>query len=656
MDPDTITADVVHDALHAIRHAQPLDDSPLLGLDVLRVRLRAEGRADSRESRAWLLARYLDEVVREKLAGLRGARHDPSRRPLSPDRELALFKTDFAAGSADLEALSVVYMCFLSAARLSAREMAQRLQVSKRTLARRSTRGCELLAEALRERELVEPATAQHNIPHPLTRFIGRESEIGEVRRLLAQHRLVTLTGVGGIGKSRLAMELGRTLAGDYADGAWLAELGAVEDAARVVSAVATVFGVKEQRRRELMDLLADFFEPKHLLLILDNCEHLTEACADLVQTLLGRCPDLQVLATSRERLRVAGECAWRVPPLSVPEHAAGGSPYEVGAGLRPSSLVHYDAVRLFTDRARTAMPGFELTVDNAPHVASICSVLDGIPLATELAASRVNVLSPRDLVQRMEASFELLKDGHRPARPQHETLWATMDWSFGHLEEQEQVLFRRVAVLRGYWRIDSAECICSDERLGRGEVLELVARLLDKSLLEARRRGPEVRYRMLDMVRRYAQEQLDRAGETRAIRDRHLQCFVALAEEAEPDLKGAEQGAWLAQLGAEIENLRSALRWTVGSAATLSWDCACRGPWPGSGSCRATSTRAGAGWRSVWRFPAPMSPQPRGPRPSAARAPWPRSRLTTLPPRTTTARAWRSGAGSTTQPAWPNR
>ena len=555
MDPDAIDRTAVHEALRAIRHGKPLDDSPLLRLSVLRARIRAMGRADSPEGREAELAGYLDQVVAERLRDLRGTGTDAGSRALTPEQELGSLEADFRAGSVDLEAWSMLYSHYLAASWVSLPKMAARLGVSSRTLTRRMDHGYELLAQELRDREAVEAPAARHNIPHPMTRFIGRESEIGEVRRVLARHRMVTLTGVGGIGKSRLAMELGRALAADYADGVWMAELGAVEDEPQLASSVATVFGLKEQPRRELIDVLCDFFETKHLLLILDNCEHLTEGCAELVEAVLGRSADVQVLATSRERLRVQGEYAWTVPGLSVPEPES-----EPSEPPRPTTLVHYDAVRLFTDRAMTAMPGFELTADNAPHVAQVCTMLDGIPLATELAASRVKVLSPKELVERLATPLDLLKDGRRPTRPQHETLRSTMDWSHALLDEKDQVLFRRLSVFRGGWTLDAAEAVCAGDGIEQSEVLDLLQRLVDKSLVNVLRQGGARRYAMLRTVQQYAAERLEESQEAEPLRDRHLNHFLAWAEEAESELRGPNQVEWLDRLAEEHANMRGAL------------------------------------------------------------------------------------------------
>ncbi|MFN2250949.1 MAG: ATP-binding protein, partial [Anaerolineae bacterium] len=500
MEPDAITAEVVHEALRRVRQARRLDESPLLHLEALRARLRAEGQADSSEARETLLERYLAEVVWEQLSELRGADSAAARRALTVERELAHAGEDFEAACTDLEAWSTLHLRYLARSRLSVEHIAGHLAVSRPTLMRRSTRGYELLAVALREREATAGPAARHNIPRPLTRFIGREGEIAQVRSLMAKHRLVTLTGVGGIGKSRLAMELALAFARDYADGAWMVELGAVESESHVVAAVAAVFGVREQPRRNLVDLLTDFFEAKHLLLILDNCEHLTQTCGDLTQTLLEHCPDLQVLATSRERLRIGGECVWTVPSLSVPEIEAAAPP-------RPCELVHYDGARLFVDRAMTVLPGFVLTAGNAPHVAEICAALHGIPLATELAAARVKVMSLQELAAQLATPFELRRDGRRPTRPEQETLQATMDWSHELLSEEEQVLFRRLSVFRGGWTLDAAEAVCVGERTEESDVLDAMQGLVDKSLVDVRAHGRGRRHRMLEPVRQYAAE-----------------------------------------------------------------------------------------------------------------------------------------------------
>jgi hypothetical protein len=341
MDIDTITASSVREALRAIRYAKPLNDSPLVRLDVLTLRLRTEAAADTRDSRAWALGSYLEEVIWAQLTRLRGAERAPRRDEVTPDEELRLLQEDFKDGNIERGAWSMLWFRYMAVSRPQMREVADVLGVSAKTLRRRLTRGYTLFADVLRdaERRAAREVTQPDNLPHLLTRFIGREREIAEVRTLLAKHRLVTLTGVGGIGKSRLAMEVARILAQDYADGVWLVEMGPLDDSAHVVPSVAAVFDVKEQPRRPLIDTLCDYFEAKRLLVVLDNCEHLVEACGELAAGLLRRCPDLQVLGTSRERLHVDGEAVLVVPPLTLPE--SDGSP-------RPLALMHFDAIRLF--------------------------------------------------------------------------------------------------------------------------------------------------------------------------------------------------------------------------------------------------------------------------------------------------------------------
>ena len=392
------------------------------------------------------------------------------------------------------------------------------------------------------------------NLPVPLTSFIGREQEVAEVQRLLGTTRLLTLTGAGGVGKSRLALQVAAAVQAEYPDGVWLVELAALANPALVPQAVARILTVQEQAGRPLIETLTHWLAGKRLLLVLDNCEHLIEACADLADALLRQCPRLQILATSREPLGMAGETAWRVPSLTLPEPR-----------LRPplEDLSRYEAVRLFLERARAVRPGFALTAQNAAAVGQVCQRLDGMPLAIELAAARVPVLTVEELAVRLDDRFRLLVGGSRTALPRHQTLRATLDWSYRLLEERERVLLRRLAVFAGGWTLVAVEAVCSGDGINAGDVLDLLTRLVDKSLvLLETGTGGTTRYRLLETVRQYAGERLAEAEEEQRVRARHRDWCLALAEQAEPHFLAAEQLVWLARLEAEEDNLRAALAW----------------------------------------------------------------------------------------------
>ncbi len=407
---------------------------------------------------------------------------------------------------------------------------------------------------------------ASHNLPIELSRFIGREREIADVRRLLAGvasgPRLLTLTGVGGSGKTRLARRVAITLASSFPDGVWLVELAALTEPGLVARALAATLGVREQAGPEgqppLAQTLAVALAPKQLLLVLDNCEHLAGACADLVETLLQSCPDLRILATSREPLRVPGEVTWPVPPLALPP---------TDRPLPLEDLAQVESVALFVDRARARRPSFTLTLANAPAIIAICRHLEGLPLALELAAAQIGALPPEQLAARLEdppwAPLHLLTGGRRTV-PRHETLRATLDWSHALLTDIERTVFRRLAVFSGGFPLEAAEFVCSAEGISPADVCGVLTSLVDKSLLIALTQDSIARFRLLEPVRQYAWEQLRRSGEEVAVRRRHAQAFLALAEAAAPHLRSGGRGPWLARLEAEHDNLRAALTWTL--------------------------------------------------------------------------------------------
>ncbi len=400
-----------------------------------------------------------------------------------------------------------------------------------------------------------------NNLPLQLTSFLGRTREIADIKAYLRESRLLTLTGAGGAGKTRLALQIGADVLDEYRDGVWVAELAPVSDAAVVAQTLAAALNLREQPGRAVEATLIDYLQPRHLLLVWDNCEHLVAACASLAEKLLRTCPKLHLLATSREGLGIAGELTYRVPSLGVPDprrHPAF------------AALAQEEAVQLFVERATFAVPGFSLTERNVTAVVQICHRLDGIPLAIELAAGRVKGLSVEQIASRLDDCFRLLAGGSRTALPRQQTLRAAMDWSYGLLTEAEQTLLRRLAVFVGGWTLEAAEAVCPGDAINPADVLDLLMRIVDKSLVLTEGSNGKTRYRFLETVRQYGLEKLIDAGEAQRVREHHRNWFLELAEQAEPHLTGPEQVAWLGRLEAEHHNSRAALEWSkVGDASS---------------------------------------------------------------------------------------
>jgi predicted ATPase/DNA-binding CsgD family transcriptional regulator len=424
------------------------------------------------------------------------------------------------------------------------------------------------------------------NLPAEPNSFVGRDRDLGDLQLLISNVRVLTLCGPGGIGKTRLAMRLGWQLAGDFPDGVWLVELASTTDPALAARQVATVLGVSEERGRSEAATLADALRGRHLLLILDTCEHLVDAVADLARDLIANCPQLRVVATSREPLRVRGETVWRVQPLSLPAEQA---PQAGFAGPDPASVAEHEAVQLFADRARAVRPGFQLTTDNCAHVVQICRTLDGVPLAIELAAARIRALSVEQIAARLSDRFRLLASGDRTAPLRQQTLQAAVDWSFELLTHDEQILLRRLSVFAG-WSLDMAEQVCTDEQIPVPRILDLLAALIDKSLvaLEDELAG-DARYRLLDTIRQYAADRLAASGEQAAVRDRQLRCMLALGEDVDRRaftsgaLTWPEQVRLYQRISAEQGNFRAALTFCVDSRDAergLRLCLALRSPW----------------------------------------------------------------------------
>jgi predicted ATPase/DNA-binding SARP family transcriptional activator/DNA-binding CsgD family transcriptional regulator len=408
--------------------------------------------------------------------------------------------------------------------------------------------------------EIFDPP--RHNLPATRTSFVGRDREIVEVKRALSMTRLLTLTGAGGSGKTRLALEVARDLLGAYPDGVWLVELAGLSEGDLVPQAVAAALGVKERPGQPFPVTLGEFLRAKQTLLVVDNCEHLLEATAGLVDLLLDSCSRLRILATSREALDVMGEVRWTVPPLSVPE------PQDTPSSEDPSSfevLEGYESVRLFIERAQAAKGDFEVTNESAPAVAEICWKLDGLPLAIELAAARIKLLPPRAMLERLDSRLKLVTGGARNLPVRQRTLRGTIEWSYTLLEEGERVLFARLAVFSGGRTLEAIEAICDAKGVLAVDTLDGVSSLLDKSLLR-QEEGlvDEPRFVMLETIHEFARERLEASGEAEETRRLHAEYFLALAEGAEPELSGPDQLACLERLEAEHDNLRAALTWSL--------------------------------------------------------------------------------------------
>jgi predicted ATPase/class 3 adenylate cyclase len=392
-----------------------------------------------------------------------------------------------------------------------------------------------------------------NNLPQQVTSFIGREREIVDVRKALGTARLLTLHGAGGIGKTRLSLQVAADVLEDYPDGVWFVELAPLTDERLVPQAVASVLGVKEETGRQVTDALVKHAADRSFLLILDNCEHVVHACAALAELLLKSGANVRILASSREPLRVAGEVSFPVPALAVPA---------LQVPLAVEALPDYPAVRLFIERAASVRHAFSLTSGNAQAIAEICQRLDGIPLAIELAAARVRALSPESIAARLNDRFKLLTAGNRTALPRQQTLRALIDWSYDLLSDNERILFRRLAVFAGGWTLEAAETVCSRDGLEENQILDLLADLVDKSLVMVDAAG--ARYRLLETVRQYADEQLAQSGESESTRTHHLDFVLAFAERVAPELLGPEQASGLQRFDLERENILSAHAWSL--------------------------------------------------------------------------------------------
>ena len=393
------------------------------------------------------------------------------------------------------------------------------------------------------------------NLPTERTPLIGRSSELARLTGLLERHRLVTITGVGGVGKTRLALQLGADVLDRFPDGAWLVALASIRDQGLVPSTVAAALGVPERPPRPLIDVLCDAIGSRELLLILDNCEHLLDETARLVDVLLDVCPAMRVVTTSREALGIEGEQSWPTPSLALP---ATDVPYSL------EHVADADAVALFVERARAIWPDFELSVDNAPAVVAVCRRLDGIPLAIELAAARVGALGPEDILERIDQRFLLLTGGSRTALERHQTLQAAVDWSYDLLDERERRFFNRLSVFASGFTLEAACAVAADDRMTEVEVLDVLGDLVAKSMVIADRSGGSVRYRLLETLRQYGRERLAGEGDVEVTRDRHAHYYLALEEALVDRFFSPDQIAIQEERIREADNRRAAFDWWV--------------------------------------------------------------------------------------------
>jgi predicted ATPase/class 3 adenylate cyclase len=396
-----------------------------------------------------------------------------------------------------------------------------------------------------------------NNLPTQLTSFIGREKEILEVKQELDEHRLVTLIGSGGTGKTRLSLQVAVEVLEKFDHGVWFVELAALSDPNQIPQTILSALDISEQAGNPSIEILSEYLYEKNALIVLDNCEHLIEASAKVVNTLLNAAAGLKILASSREALGVNGEVSYPVPSLSLPD---------IKQLPVFEQLSQYEAVRLFIDRASLGSPHFDVDKDNAPFIAQVCFRLDGIPLAIELAAARVKVMSVEQISQRLDDRFRLLTGGARTSLPRQQTLRALIDWSYDLLSEDERLLLRRLSVFAGGWTLEAAEEVCDGDGIDPYEVLDLLSQLVNKSLVIVVNgsKNKETRYRMLETIRQYAREKLMESGQSERLRDRHFDYYLKWARQAEEEFFGSRKLYWMIWLDSEWDNLRAAVEWSI--------------------------------------------------------------------------------------------
>lgn len=404
-----------------------------------------------------------------------------------------------------------------------------------------------------------EIESLSNNLPVQVTRLIGRDDVLAEVEPLVLEHALVSLVGTGGVGKTRVALQAGADLLEGSSDGVWFVDLAPLSDSATVVGTIASTLGLREQGDRPLLDTVLQYLRPRRLLLILDNCEHVIEEVASVADAISRAARHVRMLATSREPLRVAGEHVYRIPSLSVPPEKLLGS-------VRAETAMGFDAVVLFTGRARAADRGFILDDENAPFVGTICRQLDGIALAIELAAARTNVLSVKELADSLDERFRVLTSGSRTAPERQKTLRALIDWSHDLCSGSEQLLFRRLAVFAGSFSLDLAIAVCADAAIVEVDILNLLGSLVEKSLVQVDFSSDETRYRLLESIREYSRDKLIQSRELESMMRAHAASYLKLAQNLEGKWENTPDTNWRAQVDPELENWRAALRWAFGS------------------------------------------------------------------------------------------
>jgi predicted ATPase len=410
--------------------------------------------------------------------------------------------------------------------------------------------------------ELASSAARLINLPIPISSFVGRSRELATIKQQVAASRLVTLTGAGGSGKTRLAIHASTDMIDSFRDGVWWVELAPLTDPSLVPAGVAKALGIGEQTDRSPVEVLVQFLLPRQTLLVLDNCEHLIEACARFTEHMLMACPDLKMLCTSREALGLTGELVWHVPTLSLPEQED-----ESLAGL----LMQYEGIHLFVERASAVKTDFVLDQRNAAAVVQICRHLDGIPLAIELAAARVKSMAVDQIAARLDDRFQLLAAERRSSQTRHQTLRAAIDWSYNLLSEAERQLFRRLSVFSGGWTLEAAESVCCGDGLVKREILNVLARLVDKSLVIT---TDGQRYSMLETIKQYAAEKLAGAGELGRMNEAHLRYYLYLARIGDEKIRSSEQLLWLNLLRAEQDNFAGAMEKALGSPESVERGC----------------------------------------------------------------------------------
>jgi predicted ATPase len=585
-----VTEDDLKRALSSILAARSIESSALLQLEVVTARV-GQARVEARE-REYALAEVLVRLARAELLRFRGNAADADAAPRFEGDPRAAIAFDFQCGSVEQEAWSCLYYRYLAAIPLPVQDIAAVVQPGsphgRRLVSRRLARGYALLHRALRKMEQqsladraegtsapgsdpaaqdlksAPPPSRPHTasrLPNPLGSFVGREAQLSALREHLRNARLVTLVGPGGVGKTRLSLHVAAEQARTLGDAAAFVDLTSITDGARLPREIAKAIGIRSAKPGQETDVAIEVFLDRPWLLLLDNCEHLVEDVARVARTLLEAAPSLRILATSREALAIPGEQVAPIPPLSLPA-AAPDSPSE------PSSSSHRDAseseaVRLFVERARSAQPTFALDADNLPAVVTICRRLDGLPLAIELAASRVRLLTPAEIARRLDRLFLAGGVLPRATDQRQQTLWGAIEWSHELLSEPERAAFRRLAVFPGRFGFDAAQAVIvshEDPPELAESSEEILDQLVSKSLLRAVPEGGRTRLRMLETIRAYASTQLEAAGETEATRDHLLAWCAALLREAGPKLLGAEQLPWLDRIDKSFETLSAAV------------------------------------------------------------------------------------------------